>query len=97
MKKRQPECAVCNRSLAAPFCQYANAICPDCGIRALTREGLKPVRNTSQDETVPVYVDGHKCWRQWRYATYVLMRDVYDSESRVQFYTRVDLDLQGLL
>jgi hypothetical protein len=31
---------------------------------------------------------GVKCWRQWRFSSYVVMRDMYGCDTRDEFYIR---------
>ncbi|HOC94098.1 MAG TPA: hypothetical protein PKH33_17245 [bacterium] len=36
----------------------------------------------------PVFIDGHKCWRRYRFGGYVTMKDDYDCADISEFYTR---------
>jgi|CZKY01.1.fsa_nt_gi hypothetical protein len=85
-------CAVCGEQvtgfLARFVAEYPHLVCRECKTRAVNSSGIRPPRSAQMDSSVPVYIDGYKCWRQWRFSNFVMMRDFYDSNTRDEFYFR---------
>ncbi len=86
------ECAICGMAvtgfLARFIAEYPHVVCGECKARAINSYGQRPERSAAYDSSTPVFIDGLKCWRQWRFSNYVMMRDFYDCNTRDEFYFR---------
>ena len=81
-------CAICSGELDVPYRNYPNAVCAECDKRALNSEG-RPARHILQivppdkaadyvfadDGDNPVFIDGIKCRRRYKFGGWVTMRD----------------------
>lgn len=67
---------------------YPNLICRDCLERAVTVDGGTPREWGEEDGDNPVFVDGKKCWRRFRFGT-VGMYDPYNYRTLEEFNRRV--------
>lgn len=81
-------CAICSAVLNEPYRNYPNAVCPICDKRALNSEG-RPARHITEtvspekaaeyafadDGDNPVFIDGIRCTRRYRFGGWVTMRD----------------------
>ncbi len=81
---------------------YPNLVCESCDQRAVNEHGEEPWHGWPPDEnpeteedTVqmapdrgenPVYIDGEKCWRRYRFGGWVTMKDDHDCDSISEFY-----------
>lgn len=84
-------CAVCSaQSLSGSeelAFEYPGQLCFACQERAVTAAGM-PAMHDSQGDSGdnPLFVDGVKCWRRYRFGGYVTMRDDTPCESLDEFY-----------
>jgi hypothetical protein len=68
---------------------YPDPVCQDCNARALDDKGNKPFHSSMGDGgTNPVFIDGYKCWRRYRFGGYIAMLDRFNCASLSEFYKR---------
>jgi hypothetical protein len=84
-------CSICGVALPNPsFAKnYPNIICRTCDEKAVDAQG-KPPRHDSQSDVGdnPVFIDGLKCWRRYRFGGFVTMKDDHNCKDISEFYTR---------
>lgn len=84
-------CSICGAELNNPAFprNYPNFVCRECDGRAVSSEGGLPRHESQYDDgDNPVYIDGHKCWRRYRFGGYITMKDDYDCRSIGEFYDK---------
>jgi len=92
----ESSCSICGTSLDNPnFARnYPNLVCRECDARAVNAEGQRPRHESAFDSgDNPVFIDGIKCWRRYRYGGYVTMRDMFNCSDLSEFYERHMPDL----
>ncbi len=79
---------------------YPNLVCRQCDSRAINAhgdkaqhhgcyyDGGKVVVSTIDNGDNPVYIEGIKCWRRYRFGGYVTMRDDFGCADIMEFYER---------
>lgn len=83
---------------------YVTMVCGECEARAVNSWGNRPVHGPAdlveEDDTLvirdwgdhgdnPVFIDGHKRWRRYKFGGFVTMRDLWDSPDISSFYDKV--------
>ena len=95
-------CPICGSEDGGNHPTYPNLVCDDCDQQAVNEEGEAPwygwppgEEPESDDGTIrippdqgenPVFIDGKKCWRRYRFGGWVTMKDNHDCESLKEFY-----------
>jgi len=83
-------CAICGKRvegfLARFVTEYPHVVCRECKGRAVSCRGEAPGSGTVYDSQIPLFIDGFKCWRQWRFSGFIVMRDLFDCKTRDEFY-----------
>lgn len=94
------ECPICGTDMGKGESSYPNRVCNICDLRAVNEEGEEPWHGRPPDEKSeelttyvpsnsgenPVFIDGQKCWRRYRFGGWVTMVDEQDCESLERFY-----------
>ena len=72
------KCSICKQELADPVFarNYPNFVCRTCDARAVNVNGDKPNHiSWADDGDNPVFIDGIRCWRLYKFGGFVTMRD----------------------
>lgn len=104
-------CAVCGGSLgelAGLENSYPGLVCRACDERALDERGrpwiearpvipMRPGTIPAYDieEPNPVFVDGVRCWRRYRFGGFLTMRDPAESRTIEEFYENAGFFRRG--
>jgi hypothetical protein len=66
---------------------YPNLVCPHCQDNAVNKDGHSAVHLSWDDDgDNPVFIDGVKCWRRYKFGGYITMQDVHDFSTLTEFY-----------
>lgn len=88
--KIKARCAICGLPLDEFYSDYPNPVCRYCDRKALNTRGKKPEWESNYDSGEnPVFIDGQKCWRRYRFGGYITMFDNLDCQDLKEFYSRV--------
>jgi hypothetical protein len=89
-------CPICEKE--PPFIDtstYPYEICSDCDDRAVNEDGEEPHHASAGDGgDNPVYVDGEKCWRRYRFGGWKTMKDMHDCDTLDEFYEKHGIDFE---
>ena len=82
-------CSICGSKLTEFHRNYPNPICRECDSRAVNSKGEMPEWHSMGDcGDNPVFIDGIKCWRRYRFGGYITMRDFLDCQDDREFFER---------
>ena len=93
-KTGEPSCPICRSSLGPDYDPeaagtYPGLVCRTCDRRAVDVSGAQPEHDGEFDGgSNPVFIDGKKCWRRYRFGGFVTMLDTADSPSFEAFFDR---------
>ena len=85
-------CSICAADLSKYYSpdfavNYPNLTCKSCDAKAVNLEGTAPEHFSPEDDgDNPLFIDGVKCWRRYRFGGYVTMRDSHDCSTLDEFY-----------
>ena len=96
-------CAICGANEVGNS-TYPNVICDDCDERAVYEDHNEPwhgwppgERPDPEDGVVqmlpdrgenPVFIDGQKCWRRYRFGGWITMMDEHNCSTLEEFYEK---------
>lgn len=83
-------CSICGSKLPNPkfASSYPNLVCDDCDSRAQSASGASANRIMSRPYDNPVYIDGCRCWRRYRFGGHITLRDAFSCDTLSEFYDR---------
>jgi hypothetical protein len=91
MEDKPLACSICGKALPDPAFtrNYPNYVCRECDARAVNSRGETPEWFSQHDSGEnPVFIDGKKCWRRYRYGGYITMLDDMDRNDIGEFYDK---------
>ncbi len=82
-------CAICGLPLDEFYSHYPNPVCRDCDQKAVNSDKKPPEFNSAYDSgDNPIFIDGKKCWRRYKFGGYITMLDSKDCQNLTEFYER---------
>ncbi|HJH30072.1 MAG TPA: hypothetical protein C5S51_10365 [Methanosarcinaceae archaeon] len=89
--KMQVKCSFCGNDMDNPnFSKnYPNIVCRKCESPSVNSNGEIPQFDSMGDfGDNPVYINGAKCWRRYKFGGFITMRDDFNCENLDEFYDR---------
>lgn len=83
-------CAICNGLVHHDGLAYPHLLCATCDERATSPSGQEE-NPAGDDGPNPVFIDGAKCWRRYRFGGWVAMHDPDDLPSLEAFYAKHEI------
>jgi len=80
-------CAICSFPMC-PVLKYPNLICRECEHEAKNVMGEVPQYRGDFDGDNPIYIDGKKCWKIYKFGGYVTILDKLDCNNVNEFYSK---------
>lgn len=85
----QEVCAVCQGPLRIDprtSQAYPNLVCQSCDSKAVNEDGEEAqIGSAPQSGDNPVFIDGQKCWRRYKFGGYITRVDQFDCEDIWEF------------
>ena len=97
-------CPICNNNLSddytLEFKIYPNLICKKCDEKAINSNGLNAKHAVDKLDDInisdmyiddgdnPVYIEGKKCWRRYKFGGWVTMLDNFNCNTLGEFYEK---------
>ena len=95
-------CSICDKNnLDDSMFQYYSPVCNKCDEKAINKNGTEALHtiqkeeNLSLDELIsiddgdnPVYIDGKKCWRRYKFGSWITMLDKFNCNTIHEFYLK---------
>jgi len=96
---RPAYCSICGAPHQYPdsALDYPNAVCDACDERAVNAAGEAPQSHVAiavdgsaktQEGDNPVFIDGIRCWRRYRFGGHVTLRDAFDCDTIEELWER---------
>lgn len=87
----QVKCSFCSEEMDDPdFAKnYPNIICRECEEPVVNSNGETPHFDSMGDfDDNPVYINGAKCWRRYKFGGFITMRDDLNCDNLDEFYDK---------